>query len=122
MAGKGIYPDLRFLIRGHVRQLSFLVVGDDPHMRQGRERGDLGPGPDVLAGFDLTLADDAVLGRDDAGVGQIQGTDLEMCALTADRSLDLRLLRGEYPELLHRGVGLRAVLRQLRGELSTGGV
>jgi hypothetical protein len=34
----------------------------------------------------------------------------------------LRLLRGEYPELPHRGVGLSAVLRQLRGELRVGGL
>src|SRR6266403_2643766 len=76
MARKSIHADLGLLADGHVRQLGFLVVRDHPDVRQRGERGDLAADPHVLTGFDLTLADHAVLGCENARVAKVDPGDL----------------------------------------------
>ncbi len=85
MPREGVDGDFRLLPDGHVSQLRFLVVGDDPYVRQGREGRDLTAHAHQLPGFDLALSDHAVLSRRDGGVPDIELGRIECCALRGDR-------------------------------------
>src|SRR6266851_2000738 len=117
MTRKSIHADLGLLADGHVRQLGFLVVRDHPDVRQWYERGDLSPDPHVLTRFDLTLADHAVLGCENARVTEIDLGDLKAGHLRGPRRLGLGLLGGEHGELAGSRSRLGAVLSELRGKL-----
>jgi len=90
---KGIDGDLRRLPDGHAGQLRFLIVRNDPHLRQRREGRDLASHTHQLSRFDLTLSDDPVLGRGDRGVAEIDSRCIECGALRGDGRLALCELR-----------------------------
>src|ERR1700675_524272 len=87
--GKAVDGDFGPLAEGHVRDLSLLVIGDNPDAL-GCQGGDLSTGADQLARFDLPMAEDAVLRSDDGGVVQVELRHHESGACNFERRFVLR--------------------------------
>src|ERR1700722_3855179 len=120
MSGEGVDGDFSFLPHGHVSELCFLEVGDDPYIRQGRKGRDLAAHPHQLPGFDLALTDHTVLGCRDRAVSDIELGRLECRALCRDCCFALCDLRFEDPNLTLGGQCLSVVLLELSLELRMG--
>ena len=98
MSRKSVDGDLRLLPDRHVGELRFLVVGDDPDLRQGREGGDLAArrrptGP----GLTWRCPSTPSCGRRDGRVAEIDLGGIERRALRGDRGFALRDLAPPAP-------------------------
>src|ERR1700719_4248640 len=122
VAGKSIHGDVGAFSDAHVRQLGFLVVRNDPHIRQRCERGYLASPSHELPRLYLALPDDAVLRRQDTRVRKIELRDFQAGRLRCYRGFCLSLLGGENIEQAGCGTLLCAGLVDLRGELCAGGL
>ena len=121
MSRKRIDGDLRLLPDAHVRELRFLVVRDDPDIRQGREGGDLASRSDQLPGLHLAPPQHPVLRRRDGGVAEVELSGVERRALGGDRRVALLDLGRQYGQLALSREGERAILPKLRSELIVNG-
>src|SRR5271168_2347956 len=119
--GKAVDADFSPLAEGHVRDLSLLVIGDNPDAL-GCQGGDLGTGTDQLARFDLPMTEDAVLRSGDAGVIQVELRHHESGASNFERRFVLSQLTIEHRERALRRACLRPILGKLCLELSMSGL
>jgi len=117
MSRERVDRDFGLLADRHVGQLRLLVIRNDPYLRHGGQRRDLGSDSDELSGFYLTLSENAVLGCNDPRVFQVEPGNDQRGAGGGERSLVLLELPVEDREVTLGGESLCLVLGQLRIEL-----
>src|SRR5271168_4103375 len=119
--GKAVDSDFSPLADSHVRDLSLLVIGDNPNAL-GCQGGDLSTGTHQLARFDLPMAEDAVLRSGDGGVVQVELRHHESRASNFERRFVLSQLTIDHRERAFRRACLRPILGKLCLELSMSGL
>src|SRR5580704_18264267 len=100
LAGESVHGDARLLANTYIGHLRFLVVGDDPYIRQRHERDHLGADAEILAGAHQALTHHAVDGGDYPRVAQIDRRQIFCSSLSLQRRGRLRLLALQDVELL----------------------
>ena len=116
MPGIGIHRNPGLLSNSHVSELRLLVVSNDPHLGERRERGDLAPDAHQLAGLDPALSDDTVLRCGDRRVFKVEPRHDECSASGGDGGLALCDLCVEDRQFTLRGLRLGSILREFRLE------
>ncbi|MCY1414129.1 hypothetical protein D9M71_295700 [compost metagenome] len=100
--GEGIHTDLHRLPGLHAGQLGFLEVADHIGVLQRYHRQQACTRIDVGSDAQRTLADHAVDGRDDAGVGQVQLRPIQACLGMLEATCGTVDLSAENVHLLAR--------------------
>lgn len=122
--GKRIHLDVHFLPGADVGKLGFLVVGDDVGGICRHDCHELSARLDILTDTQGAVADHAVDGRYESGVGQIQFGLILGCFGAVECSLRLGELGLDHVELLGR-IGERCGIarhRRARGGDARGGL
>ncbi len=88
------------LARFHPGELGLLVVGDDIDIWQRHDIDQVASDIDVVARLHLTLADDAVEGRHDLGVAELEAGRRQRCLGALQIRCTLQLGAGEHLELV----------------------
>src|SRR5580704_8385161 len=99
-AGESVHGDARLLANTYIGHLRFLVVGDDPYIRQRYERDHLRADAEILAGAHQALTHHAVDRGDYPRVAQIDRRQIFCSPLSLQRRGSLRLLALQDVELL----------------------
>src|SRR3954471_19345992 len=120
MPRKRIDRDRATLTDSHPAQLGLLEIREHPNTRQCGHDCHLLADGDVLADAHLARTGDAVVGRDDSGVLQIEFRKLTCGTCCRDRGVSLPTLCGKHVDLAQGGVELGACLIELRATLGLG--